>query len=74
MNLSPGVMEKHEEPSTKFLLPACGRFSHMQLSLFESIQPEQCVRAGRFNFLSNYGAIKLENYIIIIVVVVIVSN
>lgn len=36
-NLSPGVMEKHEKPSAKFLFPACGRFSRMQLSLFESL-------------------------------------
>lgn len=31
-NLSPGVMEKHEKPSAKFLFPTCGRFSCMQLS------------------------------------------
>lgn len=31
-NLSLGVMEKHEKPSAKFLFPACGRFSCMQLS------------------------------------------
>lgn len=36
-NLSPGVMEKHEKPCAKFLFPACGRFSCMQLSLFESL-------------------------------------
>lgn len=51
LNLEFGVMgkKKHEKPSAKFLLPACGRFFFPRSCLYlNSCQPEQRVRAERF--------------------------
>lgn len=59
MDLSTGVVEKQEKPSAKFLFSGVWSiFLHAAVFISNTVKLNNCVRAGRFNFLRKYGAMR----------------